>query len=161
MADENENLQNVTSVLEKTAIAAADVSLDDVLYLIHGTGSNRDKSMTMRVLRDWVAAHFNNVDVTFEDVTADSVTIPGSGMSTTITEQLFKMLVSASSRDVQLKADEIKFTDDASTYPFIAKFGRAGLSITSENVEILKISASGVITISDGTKTVTVNCCAE
>lgn len=149
--------QSVTTVLSKDAIDASSVALADVLYLIHGTGSDRDRTMTMEVLRDWIAAHLDNVDVTFEDVTADSVTVPGNGMSTTISEQLIKMLVGASARDVQIKADEIKFTDDSGTHAFHAKFGRAGLTITDNDTFSFVISSGGAITITQGNKVVTVN----
>ena len=39
--------QSVSTVLSKSPILLSEMSVDDILYLIHGTGSDRDRTMTM------------------------------------------------------------------------------------------------------------------
>ena len=44
---------NITTVLDKPS--ASSISLDDIIYLIQGIGSNRDKKATLRQIRDFLS----------------------------------------------------------------------------------------------------------
>ena len=57
--------QNITSVLSKQNILAGDVQGADVLYLIHGLGSDRDRFIKIEELKKVVS---NLDDVTFESI---------------------------------------------------------------------------------------------
>ncbi|MBO7412770.1 MAG: hypothetical protein J6U20_03795 [Fibrobacter sp.] len=45
--------ENITTVLDKPS--ASSISLDDIIYLIQGIGSNRDKKATLRQIRDFLS----------------------------------------------------------------------------------------------------------
>lgn len=52
--------QNITTLLEKPEITAADIrslesTVDNFLYLVHGTGSTRDKKINLKQLRVWLS----------------------------------------------------------------------------------------------------------
>ena len=52
--------QNITTLLDKTEITAADIralesTVDNFLYLVHGTGPNRDKKFNLKQLRVWLS----------------------------------------------------------------------------------------------------------
>ena len=69
MADET-NEQNVTSVLMKNEITYQELvesTLTKILYLIHGTGSNRDRTIQLSTLRRWILEGVN--DAYFDDLT--------------------------------------------------------------------------------------------
>lgn len=52
--------QNITTLLDKTEITAADIrslesTVDNFLYLVHGTGSTRDRKLNLKQLRVWLS----------------------------------------------------------------------------------------------------------
>lgn len=52
--------QNITTLLKKTEITAAEIrslesTVDNFLYLVHGTGSTRDKKINLKQLRVWLS----------------------------------------------------------------------------------------------------------
>lgn len=96
MADENENLQSVTSVLEKTEITFSELqesSLQKVLYMLHGTGSDRDRYLRLETLRRWVLE--NIADASF-----GRIDLPGSPASVEITNGHVKASMTGSSAEL-------------------------------------------------------------
>ena len=52
--------QNITTLLEKSEITAAEIrslesTVDNFLYLVHGTGSTREKKINLKQLRVWLS----------------------------------------------------------------------------------------------------------
>lgn len=64
--------ENITSLLEKESLAAANALPTDVIYVVHGTGTPRDKKMTVAELRKLIGEAAGNITVnsiTFTDGT--------------------------------------------------------------------------------------------
>ena len=57
--------RSTTTVLEKSA--AGTLAGTDILYLIQGTGSDRDRTLTLAVLLAWIKSNFG--DEVFERIT--------------------------------------------------------------------------------------------
>ena len=65
--------ENITSLLEKEALAAANALPTDVIYVVHGTGTPRDKKMTVAELRKLIGGAAGDITVnsiTFTDGTS-------------------------------------------------------------------------------------------
>lgn len=151
--------ESITTVLAKPEITFSELdasSLTKILYLIHGVGSDRDRTMSLDTLRKWIQKRLDDVHVD------GPISAVGQGGSATLTNLLLRM-VRSGGRSMELSGQEIKFIDNA-LEGWIAKFGRAGLEISTGETEgalKFKISSAGVLTITEGTgqneKTVTVS----
>ena len=65
--------ENITSLLKKEALAAANALPTDVIYVVHGTGTPRDKKMTFDELRKLIGGAAGDITVnsiTFTDGTS-------------------------------------------------------------------------------------------
>ena len=75
--------ENITSLLEKEALAAANALPTDVIYVVHGTGTSRDKKMTVAELRKLIGEAAGDITVnsiTFTDGTQTfEVTLNAAG----------------------------------------------------------------------------------
>ena len=138
MAEES-TPQSVTSVLSKTEITLEQLNASgfkNLLYLIHGTGSGRDVSLDLDVLKQWL------------DSTSGPIHISGLNGSVDITNT--KFTAAANNTEVQATAEYVKFVDhptESSTQDK-ATFTKNSLTIPM---------ADGTVTISSGTVTVTKN----
>ena len=151
--------ESITTVLAKPEITFSELdasSLTKILYLIHGVGSDRDRTMSLDTLRKWIQKRLDNVRVD------GPISVVGQNGSATLTNLLLSM-VAEGGRSSGLSAQEIEFVDDALS-GFYAKFGRSGLEIKTRfttGALTFSISASGVLTITEGTgvdtKTVTIS----
>lgn len=56
--------ENITSLLKKEALAAANALPTDVIYVVHGTGTPRDKKMTVAELRKLIGGAAGDITVT-------------------------------------------------------------------------------------------------
>lgn len=56
--------ENITTLLDKLELLAANAANDDKIYIIHGTGSDRDKFMTVAELRKLIGGAAGDVTVT-------------------------------------------------------------------------------------------------
>ena len=84
MADET-NEQNVTTVLTKNEITYQELvesTLTKILYLIHGTGINRDRTLQLSTLRRWILEGVN--DAYFDDLTVDHLIAMVNGTISTM-----------------------------------------------------------------------------
>ena len=64
MAEET-RARSTNSVLNFDAITAEEITnaAECVLWLLKGTGSDRDKQLTLAVLREWLQGHFGNTTI--------------------------------------------------------------------------------------------------
>lgn len=87
MADET-NEQNVTSVLLKNEITYQELvesTLTKILYLIHGTGSDRDRTIQLSTLGKWILEGVS--DAAFDNLTVSTkIAMNGDPASTEITK---------------------------------------------------------------------------
>lgn len=142
--------RSTNSVLNFDAITAEEITnaAECVLWLLKGTGSDRDKQLTLAVLREWLQGHMG-------DTTIDGkLTLSGLNGTAELTNALFKIITSE--RTMELKKDELKFYDDALN-TWTLKIGRNGLSMLDGLTEIFKVSSAGAMTLSDGSTTVNVS----
>lgn len=147
MAEETRERSTTSAGLWPEAVIG-DLNNDSCwLYLMKGLGSDRDMRLSLSVLR----AFLQTITGKFKVV--------GNNCSATLTNLLLRM-VAEGGRSSGLSAQEIEFVDDALS----AKFGRSGLEIKTGSTTgalTFSISASGVLTITEGTgvdtKTVTVS----
>ena len=150
MAEETRERSTTSAGLWPEAVIG-DLNNDSCwLYLMKGLGSDRDKRLALGVLRAFL-----------QTITGEFKVVGPDG-TTSITNLLLSM-VRSGGRSMELSGQEIKFIDDA-LEGWIGKFGRAGLEIVTGETEgalKFKISAAGVLTITEGTgqneKTVTVS----
>jgi hypothetical protein len=56
--------ENITSLLDKDELAAANALATDVIYIVHGTGTPRDKKMTVEELRKLIGGAAGDITVT-------------------------------------------------------------------------------------------------
>lgn len=128
--------ENITTVLDKTAITAAQItdepSVENVLYVIHGTGSERDRFISFDELRKLMSKLYE-------------VIINGDGVSTEIDAGAMEL----SSRLFTLRIDTsegggIKFYEGAQAQ-------NVGASITYDlSTHSLVIEAHGDVIFNDG-----------
>lgn len=148
MAEETRERSTTSAMLWPEATASDMADSDRWIYFMKGTGSDRDKRLPLGVLRAWLQSHFG--DITAEDITAESLSVVGNNASAQLTETLFKMLA-GSSKNVQMNADGVTFTDDSGSTTFVAKFGRQGLEISNGAGLKAEIDTSGNFKVSEGT----------
>ena len=131
--------RSTNSVLNFDAITAEEITnaAECVLWLLKGTGSDRDKQLTLAVLREWLQTHFGNTTID------GKLNVVGEGGGAELTNLLFKLATAAG--DMQMTAAGATFTDESlAGYSF--SVGRAGVSMTNGKLT-LTINTSGEIRI--------------
>lgn len=131
--------RSTNSVLNFDAVTAEEITnaAECVLWLLKGTGSDRDKQLTLAVLREWLQGHFGNTTID------GKLNVVGEGGGAELTNLLFKLATAAG--DVQMTAAGATFTDESlAGYSF--SVGRAGVSMTNGKLT-LTINTSGEIRI--------------
>ena len=126
--------QNITTLLDKTEITAADIrvlesTVDNFLYLVHGTGSNRDKKFNLKQLRVWLSVlteltlmkAFTGGHSTVE-LDGESINLSAEGTAVTDNSRL------------EISRQEIKFTRNVNGNNLIVSITPGGIEISSTNI---------------------------
>lgn len=121
-----------TSVLSKTEMTYEQLvasSLTKLLYLINGTGSDRDRTIQLSTLRKWILegvsdADFNNVDI------AGILSLAGSPASTEIVKGRVTVSTSTSKAEITNAGIEISGTDQEPT----TEIKKNGMTVGNDTV---------------------------
>lgn len=121
-----------TSVLSKTEMTYEQLvasSLTKLLYLINGTGSDRDRTIQLSTLRKWILegvsdADFNNVDI------AGILSLAGSPASTEIVKGRVTVSTSTSKAEITNAGIEISGTDQEPT----TEITKNGMTVGNDTV---------------------------
>ena len=127
---ENETTEHITTVLDKDEINAdtlwAESLVDSFLYLIHGSGSNRDRKINLNELRTYMnqlIPSLGLVDIT--GTVISTVNIDGKEISLEATGEGL-----TENSALSVKRDGIKFRKTASGNEVIVTLDPSGLSIS-------------------------------
>lgn len=123
--------QNITTLLEKPEITAADIrslesTVENFLYLVHGTGSTRDKKINLKQLRVWLSLL---TELTFvkaftggnSTVVLDGEKIELSATGTAVTDN----------SGLKISRQEIKFTRSVNSVALTVSITPGGVSISA------------------------------
>lgn len=121
-----------TSVLSKTEMTYEQLvasNLTKLLYLINGTGSDRDRTIQLSTLRKWILegvsdADFNNVDI------AGILSLSGSPASTEIVKGRVTVSTSTSKAEITNAGIEISGTDQEPT----TEIKKNGMTVGNDTV---------------------------
>lgn len=104
--------QNITTLLDKDPITANDVNGSDVLYLVHGSGSNRSRKLSVEELKKVVS---HNGDVKFDSI------------------EMHKSVTGGASADVEFDGEKLKMsaTPAGVTDSGVMEMTRLGIECTS------------------------------
>lgn len=172
MADET-NEQNVTTILSKNEITYQELvnsTLTKILYLIHGTGSDRDRTIQLSTLRRYILEGVSDAD--FNNLTVSTkIAMNGSPASTEITKGHVKVFTASSVVDLtneglsidgsagqttkktELDDESVKVTGGSNN----AELTKLGLNVVagSNNPETASVTSTSV-TITDGSNNDTI-----
>ena len=156
MADENEETtaQSTTTVLSKNEITYAELvesQLTKLLYLIHGTGSDRDRTIQLSTLRKWILE--GTSDAAFDNLAVSTkIAMNGSPASTEITKGHVK--VSSATRSVDLETTGLVVDNTIGQAVKKTEIDEENVKITGGN-NVSGMTKLG-LNVTDGTKTLAV-----
>lgn len=130
--------QSMTTVLSKTEITLEQLNatgIKNLLYLIHGTGSGRDMTLDLDVLKQWL------------DSTSGPIHIAGQNGTVDITNTKVNV-AGPNDTEVEVTGDEIKFI-----YHLSAQAQQIMLTLTKDGITVP--SSVGTVTIENGNVKVT------
>lgn len=129
--DENESTENITTLLDKAEITAADIrefesTIDNFIYVVHGSGSERDKKLNLKQLRAWLSVlteltlvkSFTGGNST---VVLDGEKIELSATGTAVTDN----------SGLEISRQEIKFTRSVNSVALTVSITPGGVSISA------------------------------
>lgn len=155
MAEENEEtIPSTTSVLgmtEMTYEQLVESQLTKLLYLIHGTGSDRDRTIQLSTLRKWILE--GTSDAAFDNLAVSTkIAMNGSPASTEITKGHVK--VSSATRSVDLETTGLVVDNTIGQAVKKTEIDEENVKITGGN-NVSGMTKLG-LNVTDGTKTLAV-----